>query len=132
MPKGIPRDKSVNHAIIHRLQIAHGQLETVIDMVKRGAYCIDVINQSQAVQAALKHADSIIMQNHLKTCVAAEIKKGNTRDVVKEVIDIMNKQVTPTHKCCCKNCSCEHCTCTCSKNKKGQCTCNCKDCICNK
>jgi len=132
MPKGIPRDKSVNHAIIHRLQIAHGQLETVIDMVKRGAYCIDVINQSEAVQAALKHTDSIIMQNHLQTCVAAEIKKGNTRDVVKEVMDIMNKTVAPTHKCCCKNCSCEHCTCTCSKDKKGQCTCDCKDCTCNK
>ena len=123
MPKGIPRDKSINHVIIHRLQIAHGQLQTVIDMVKRNAYCVDVINQSQAVQAALKHTDNIIMENHLKTCVAAEIKKGNTHAIIKEVMDIM---------CCCKKCSCDHCTCTCSKDHKGKCTCGCKECKCNK
>ena len=122
MPKGIPRDSSVNHAIIHRLQIAHGQLQAVIDMIKNGAYCIDVINQSQAVQAALKQTDHVIMHNHLATCAAEEIKKGNTRAIIKEVMDVMNTN--------CKDCSCKNCTCL--KDKNGKCTCGCKDCSCNK
>jgi DNA-binding FrmR family transcriptional regulator len=92
MPKGIPRDKSFNHTLIHRLQIAHGQLQTVIDMAKRGDYCIDVINQSQAVQAALRQADNVLMEHHLHTCVAAEIKKGNAKEVITEVMEIIKKK----------------------------------------
>ena len=132
MPRGIPRDKSVNHAIIHRLKIAEGHLARVIEMVKKGDYCIDVINQSQAVQSALKHADEVILANHLSTCVAAEIKKGNAKDVIKEVIQVMNKTTTSNHTCCCGTCTCENCTCTCTKDEKKPCSCNCKDCTCNK
>lgn len=40
--------------IIHRLKIVRGHLEKVLKMVEEDAYCVDVINQSQAVQAALK------------------------------------------------------------------------------
>ena len=133
MPKGIPRDTSTNHAILHRLHIAHGQLQTVIDMVKNGAYCIDVINQSQAVQSALRHTDNIIMENHLNTCVRSEMKKGNTNAIIKEVMDIMNKQTTGENKpCCCNTCTCTNCTCTCSKDNKNKCVCKCKECSCNK
>lgn len=132
MPKGIPRNKSVNHAILHRLRVAQGHLTRVIKMVEESEYCIDIINQSQAVQAALKRADEVILQNHLETCVAAEIKKGNTKEVVKEVIQVMSKTTSSTHKCCCGTCTCEHCTCTCGTNEKKPCKCGCKDCTCNK
>ena len=132
MPKGIPRDTSTNHAILHRLRIAQGHLTRVVKMVEDGAYCIDIINQSQAVQSALKHADEVIMANHLATCVAEEIKKGNANEVIKEVIQVMNKTNASDHKCCCGTCTCENCTCTCTKDEKTPCTCNCKDCTCNK
>ena len=132
MPKGIPRDTSINHTILHRLKIAQGHLTRVIKMVEEGEYCIDVINQSQAVQSALKKADEVILENHLKTCVAAEIKKGNAKNVIKEVIQVMNKTTTSNHTCCCGTCTCENCTCTCTKDEKKPCSCNCKDCTCNK
>lgn len=92
MPKGIPRDKSVEHKILHRMKIAQGQLESVIAMVENGHYCIDVIHQSLAIQAALKETDQVIMKNHMETCVAAEIKKGNAREVIDEVMKVMEKK----------------------------------------
>lgn len=92
MPKGIPRDQSVQQKILHRLKITRGQLDSIITMVESGHYCIDVIHQSLAVQAALKKIDDVILKNHMETCVAAEIKKGNTDEVIAEVMRVMEKK----------------------------------------
>ncbi len=92
MPKGIPRDKSVQHRIVHRLKIARGQLDKIITMLERDAYCIDVIHQSLSVQAALKQADQTILKNHLETCVADAIKKGRDREVIDEVMKVIAKK----------------------------------------
>lgn len=92
MPKGIPRDQSVEHKILHRLKITQGHLESVVGMVEKGDYCIDVIHQSQAVQKALKEIDSVILENHLRTCVADAIKKGNETEVISEVLEVVKRQ----------------------------------------
>ncbi|MBI2405056.1 metal-sensitive transcriptional regulator [Candidatus Gottesmanbacteria bacterium] len=92
MPKGIPRDQSTQRTILHRLKIARGHLDTVIAMMEKGAYCIDVIHQSLAVQAALKQTDAVILKNHMETCVADAIKKGKSGDVIDEVMKVMEKR----------------------------------------
>ena len=92
MPKGIPRDKSVQHTILHRLKITRGQLDTVISMVENGHYCIHIIHQSLAIQSALRQIDQIILKNHLQTCVSDAIKKGNEKEVIDEVMKVMEKK----------------------------------------
>ncbi len=92
MPKGIPRDQSVQQKILHRFKIARGQLNSVIAMVEKGHYCIDIIHQSIAVQAALRQADEAILKNHMQTCVAEEVKKGNTKEVIDEIMKVMEKK----------------------------------------
>ncbi|OGG24654.1 hypothetical protein A3A79_02205 [Candidatus Gottesmanbacteria bacterium RIFCSPLOWO2_01_FULL_43_11b] len=91
MPKGVPRHQSVQQTVLHRLKITRGHLDRVINMVEKGHYCIDVIHQSLAVQAALKATDEVILKNHMETCVAAEIKKGNATEVIDEVMKVMGK-----------------------------------------
>ena len=91
MPKGIPKDKSVKREILHHLKIASGHLERVIKMVNEDEYCINVIHQSQAVQSALRKIDQEILKNHMETCVAESIKKGKTKEVVEEVMQIIKK-----------------------------------------
>ena len=91
MPKGIPRDTSIQHAILHRLNIARGHLDRVISMAEEGQYCIDVIHQSIAVQAALKQIDQIILKNHMETCVADSIKKGDADEVIEEVMKVVKR-----------------------------------------
>lgn len=78
--------------IPHRLKIARGHLDKVIQMVESGQYCIDIIHQSLAVQAALKKIDEVILENHLKTCVAKAIREGRTNQVVSEVMKVMDKK----------------------------------------
>lgn len=92
MPKGIPRNQSVERAILHRLAIARGHLDKVIQMVEAGHYCIDVVHQSMAVQAALREVDHVVLKNHMETCVADSIKQGKPDEVIHEVMQILEKK----------------------------------------
>ncbi len=92
MPRGLPRDKSTQRKIIHRLKIARGHLDKVIDMTEKGEYCIDIVHQSLAVQSALKATDQLVLKNHMQTCVADSIKKGKSDEVIEEVIKIFEKR----------------------------------------
>ncbi len=77
--------------IEHRLAVALGHLQRVRVMVEKEVYCIDILQQSLAVQAALKRVDEKILENHLKTCVANSMRKGQTESAVNEVIDVFRK-----------------------------------------
>lgn len=78
--------------IIHRLKIARGHLDKVIRMVEKGEYCIDVVHQSLAVQAALKKTDEVVLEHHLKTCVTASIRNGEANDAVEEIMQVLQKK----------------------------------------
>lgn len=91
MPKGVPKDDSVKRNVLHHLKIARGHLDKVIGMTEEDKYCIDIIHQSQAVQASLKKIDRELLENHMQTCVAESIKKGRTKEVVEEVMRIVEK-----------------------------------------
>ena len=92
MPKGVPRNQSVQQKLLHRMKIARGHLNRVIRMMEQGDYCVDVIHQSLAVQAALRSADQEILRNHLSTCVADAIAKGKKDEVIEEIMKVMEKQ----------------------------------------
>jgi len=88
------RPKDTQERIAHRLKIARGHLDKVIKMVEEDEYCIDVLHQSQAVQAALKETDSVILENHLNTCVADSISKGNKEEAIAEIMGVFKKKIT--------------------------------------
>ena len=85
------RPKDTQERILHRLKIAQGHLKKVLKMVEEGEYCIDVIHQSQAVQAALSQADSLVLENHLKTCASDAIKSGRQEETIKELMNVLRK-----------------------------------------
>ena len=78
--------------ILHRYQIAKGHLEKVVSMLENDAYCIDIVHQSLAVQAALKKADDEVLKNHLETCVSDSIKEGNSKEAIGEVMQVLKKR----------------------------------------
>jgi DNA-binding FrmR family transcriptional regulator len=85
------KPKDTQEKILHRLKIARGHLDKVIEMVENNQYCINVLHQSSAVQAALKETNSVILENHLKTCVSDSIKNGNQEEAIKEVMEVFKK-----------------------------------------
>lgn len=79
---------------LHRLQIARGHLDKVIRMVVNDDYCIDVLTQSQAVQAALREVDALVLENHLQHCVVDAVKGSpdEKNNAIAEVVKIFRKK----------------------------------------
>ena len=61
-------------------------------MLEQDAYCIDIVHQSLAVQAALKKADDEVLKNHLETCVSDSIRKGKSKEAISEVMQVLKKR----------------------------------------
>ncbi len=85
------KPKNTKERIIHRLKIARGHLDKVIAMMENHEYCIDVLHQSQAVQKAIKETDNLILENHLKTCVADAIGNGKKDEAILEIMQVFKK-----------------------------------------
>ncbi len=86
------RPKDTQERIIHRLKIAKGHLDKVIQMMENGHYCMDVIHQSQAVQSALNEADALVLENHLQTCVVEHIQKGESKKSIEEIMKVFKRK----------------------------------------
>ena len=67
-------DATTQAQVTQRLASAAGHLKGIERMVENDTYCIDVIKQIQAVQAALNKVTSLILDNHLRTCVTTAIQ----------------------------------------------------------
>jgi len=76
---------------LRRLKNVEGHLRGVIRMVEEDAYCIDVIRQIQAVEAALNKISSQILENHLNSCVITAVKGDDPLErerVLKEITEV--------------------------------------------
>lgn len=76
---------------LKRLKTIEGHMRGVIRMVEEDSYCIDVIRQIQAVQAALNKVSTGILEDHLNSCVTTAIKGDDPQErerVLKEITDV--------------------------------------------
>ena len=60
-------------------------------MLEDGAYCVDIIHQSKAVQKALRDTDQVILENHLNSCAAKAIREGREKKAIQEIMSIIKK-----------------------------------------
>jgi DNA-binding FrmR family transcriptional regulator len=74
--------------MVRRLKIIEGQVRGLREMIEKGAYCIDVITQSSAVKQGLSNVEDMLMEGHLAHCVVEQIKSGDTRKAVGEVLKV--------------------------------------------
>jgi len=80
-----------NEDSLKRLKIVEGHLHGVVRMMEADAYCIDVIRQIQAIQAALNKVSAAILENHLDSCVITAIRGQDPSErerVLKEITDV--------------------------------------------
>jgi DNA-binding FrmR family transcriptional regulator len=66
--------------VIRRFKSIAGHLKGVEKMVEEDAYCIDIINQIQAVQAALSKVNVQILDDHLRGCLATAVRGDDAED----------------------------------------------------
>ncbi len=83
-----------HEATINRLKRIEGQVRGVTRMVEEDRYCIDILNQIQAVKAALRKAESEILKGHAAHCVEHAIKSRNAseqREKFTELVELFEK-----------------------------------------
>ncbi len=84
-------DGTLRKAVLTRLKRINGQVQGLQRMVEERRYCIDVLHQVAAVEAALHRAAAIILKNHLETCVSDTFeceKQCDKRDKVDELVRV--------------------------------------------
>jgi len=82
-----------NDEALRRLKIIEGHLKGVTRMVEENAYCIDVIRQIQAVEAALNKVSAQILENHLNSCVITAVQGEDPAErqrVLKEITEVFD------------------------------------------
>jgi len=75
------------------LKTIEGHLKGVVRMVEEDAYCIDVIRQIQAVEAALNKVSAQILEEHLNSCVITAIRGDSQTErerVLKEIAEVFD------------------------------------------
>ena len=76
--------------LIHRLNRIEGQIRGIKGMVERDAYCPDILIQVAAVNAALCSSNKVLLANHIRTCVADDIRKGKD-ETIDELVNTLQK-----------------------------------------
>lgn len=76
--------------LLHRLNRIEGQVRGVKAMVEEDRYCIDILTQVSAIQSALHSFNKKLLSQHIKTCVAANIRQGND-EVIDELCHALQK-----------------------------------------
>lgn len=76
--------------LINRLNRIEGQIRGIKGMVENSVYCTDILIQVAAVNAALNSFNKELLSNHIKTCVAEDIREGKD-ETIDELVDILKK-----------------------------------------
>lgn len=76
--------------LIHRLNRIEGQIRGIKGMVENNAYCPDILIQSAAVNAAINAFNKELLANHIRTCVAGDIRNGKD-EVIDELVVTLQK-----------------------------------------
>lgn len=82
---------AVKKDALNRLSTIKGHLDHVISAVESEKYCIDILQQSLAVQSALRAVDHIILKGHLEEHVSRAVQGEDKEKSISEVIDIFDK-----------------------------------------
>ena len=79
---------------IRRLSRIEGQVRGITRMIEEERYCIDILQQMQAIKSAVARVEDAILKDHSATCVESAIASGNPDEQRKkfgELVDLLSK-----------------------------------------
>ena len=87
--KKVRNEKEIKN-LMNRLNRIEGQIRGIKRMLEEDAYCIDIINQVSAANCALNSFTKVILANHIKSCVAEDVKEGS-EEKLDELVKTLQK-----------------------------------------
>ena len=84
------RDDKEKRDLMNRLKRIEGQVRGVEGMLENDAYCTDILIQVSAISNALNSFNKVLLANHMKSCVAENIREGND-EIIDELVVTLQK-----------------------------------------
>ena len=86
--------KDRKQAALQRLARLEGQVRGVARMIEDDRYCIDILNQTQAIRSALSQVELLILQDHADDCVEQAVRSGDAdaqREKFRELVGVFER-----------------------------------------
>jgi DNA-binding FrmR family transcriptional regulator len=77
--------------LIRRLSRMEGQVRGIARMIEREEYCVDILQQTAALRAAVDALSILVLEDHVQGCVRTAAERGEADQYVDEVIDVVRR-----------------------------------------
>jgi DNA-binding FrmR family transcriptional regulator len=97
-PAASPPDTDFRHSyskdkagLVRRLSRMEGQVRGIARMIEREEYCVDILQQTAALRAAVDALSILVLEDHVQGCVRTAAERGEADEYVDEVIDVVRR-----------------------------------------
>jgi CsoR family transcriptional regulator, copper-sensing transcriptional repressor len=77
--------------LVRRLSRMEGQVRGIARMIEREEYCVDILQQTAALRAAVDALSIVVLEDHVSGCVRTAAEQGKADEYVEEVIDVVRR-----------------------------------------
>ena len=77
--------------LIRRLRRIEGQVRGIERMIERREYCVDILQQTAALRAAIDSVALLILEDHVQGCVRTAAQQGDAARYIEEVLDVVRR-----------------------------------------
>jgi len=89
-PRGYDKDRA---QVLRRLARMEGQVRGIARMVERDEYCIDILQQTTALRAAVDAVSLLLMEDHVASCLVTAVKTGDAAVYTEEVMEVVRRSM---------------------------------------
>jgi DNA-binding FrmR family transcriptional regulator len=89
-PRGYAKDRP---QVLRRLARMEGQVRGIARMVERDEYCIDILQQTAALRAAVDAVSLLLMEDHVAGCLATAVRTGEAAAYTEEVMEVVRRSM---------------------------------------
>src|SRR3954453_791304 len=82
------KDKS---QLVRRLSRIEGQVRGIARMIEREEYCVDILQQTAALRAAVDAVSILVLEDHVQGCIRTAAERGEADRYVDEVVDVVRR-----------------------------------------
>ena len=82
------KDKS---QLIRRLSRIEGQVRGIARMIEREEYCVDILQQTSALRAAVDALAVLVLEDHVQGCVRTAAERGEAEEYINEVLEVVRR-----------------------------------------
>ena len=86
--RGYEKDRA---QLLRRLARIEGQVRGITRMVERDEYCIDIMQQTAALRAAVDSVTLLLMEDHVAGCLVGAIKSRDSAALTEEVMEVVRR-----------------------------------------